>query len=110
MAGPAPVIRLVASALLALTLAGCSPAAELLVFTGPRCRACEQFKADLDADPSLADPYPVRLLSASSPEAKAHAVKSVPTFVLVDGEATVTRHVGYRGPRQLRAWLQRAGR
>lgn len=110
MAGPAPVIRLVASALLSLTLAGCSPAAELLVFTHPSCRPCHQFKADLEADPDLCEPYTVRLLQHDDPQAKAHDVKSCPTFVVVDGEKTIARHVGYRGPRQLRAWLERAGR
>lgn len=104
------MIRLVATAAIALALAGCSPAAELLVFTGPRCRACEQFKSDHKADPSIANPYAVRILDASSPEGQAHGVRSVPTFVVVDGETIVAERVGYRGPRQLRAWLDRVGR
>lgn len=94
-------------AIIAFTFMGQVFGADLLVFTAKWCAPCREFKRDLSKDPEMLDGYKVIVVDMDKePElAKAHGVKSVPTFVLfADGGKLYTK-TGYQGKDDLKAWL-----
>lgn len=84
-------------------------AAELLIFTASWCGPCRQVKEDLKSDASIVEGYEWGYIDIDDEKelAKLHDIKSVPTFLILEGNTVVARQVGYHGPEKLKNWLQR---
>ena len=85
-------------------------AAELLVFTADWCGPCKAFKTDYANDPTIVGPYvhntSVFDVNDAAEMAKKYAVKTVPTFLVVDGDTVLRKQEGYDGPANLKKWLE----
>lgn len=82
-------------------------AAELLIFTASWCAPCQALKKDLAADPSILAGMEWGYVDFDKEKemAKSYDVTSVPTFLILEGDKVVRRHVGYPGPEKLKKWL-----
>lgn len=109
-------LRVLLAICLALLGPVCAGEEVLLVFTADWCVPCQQFKADLKADPKLAGKREVNVIdiNVAKDMAQDFGVKTVPTFVLVDEkdgvikkENELRRQTGYTGPRKLQRWLEK---
>lgn len=81
---------------------------ELLIFSANWCGHCQTLKADLKKDPSLVDGYEWGYIDADQEKelAKRYSVKSLPTLIVLDKDNNeVKRQVGYKGPENLKKWL-----
>ena len=84
-------------------------AAELLIFTASWCGPCRQVKEDIKADPSIVEDYEWGYIDFDNEKelVESHGIKSVPTFLILEGTTVIARQVGYQGPEKLKNWLQR---
>ena len=94
--------------LLLLVAAANVEAAELLIFTAPWCGPCQALKDDLKADPSIVAGYEWGYVDFDTEKelVALYGVKTVPSFFILEGNQVVRQHTGYRGPKQLKSWLQ----
>jgi thioredoxin-like negative regulator of GroEL len=83
-------------------------AAELLIFTADWCGPCQQLKTDIAQNPEIMRDYEWGYVDfdAEKDLVRAYSVKTVPTFFILEGHNVVRQQSGYRGPGQLRRWLQ----
>lgn len=98
------------ASLLIATLLACVQAAAqdtLIIVTSPMCGPCRQFKADAKSA-GLLDGVEATWLEVPRDrrEVRRLNVSSVPTFILMDGDTEVARHIGYTGPQGFLAWLK----
>jgi thiol-disulfide isomerase/thioredoxin len=91
-------------------------AEQLLVFTASWCGPCQQFKQDLQENPTELQDYELDIIDAETAidMKKDFQVKGYPTFILVDvgpdgvvrQDRILKRRSGYRGLAELRRWLE----
>jgi thioredoxin 1 len=83
-------------------------AAELLIFTADWCGPCQLFKADIKTEPDILENYEWGYVDFENEKelSAVYSVTTVPTFLILENNAVIVRRVGYRGPEDLKSWLQ----
>lgn len=79
------------------------------VFTASWCKACVQFKTDLEANPELLRSYPVNLVDYDTNKdlVKSLGITKIPTFILMRKDKEIARKAGYKDLADLKAWLDK---
>lgn len=82
--------------------------AELLIFSADWCGHCQTLKADVKTDPSIVEGYEWGYVDVEQEKelAREYSVKSLPTIIVIGTDnKEVKRQVGYKGPENLKKWL-----
>lgn len=74
-----------------------------IAFTASWCAPCKALHRDFDQHPA----FEFVDVDASPDRARQNGVKAMPTIVAMRGGKEVGRTVGYRGKRELEAWMKR---